>query len=82
MGEGYQGGETAGGKWGCLGAAIVATPIFMALNLVEALGDCTEGSDCHKGFLTNVALPTIAVAIAVGLTVRLLVNWWLARNVS
>ena len=82
MSEGYQGGGTAGGKWGCLSAALVATPIFAMLNLVEALGDCTEGTDCHKSFLRNVALPTVAVAIVVGMSVRLLVNWWRNRNGS
>jgi hypothetical protein len=52
------------------------------LNLVEALGDCAEGSDCHKGFFRNVALPSIAVAVIVGLTVRWLVNWWRQRGGS
>lgn len=72
--EGYQGGITTGGKWGCAAAAFVGTPLFFFLVLGDALGDCVAGQACHKGFLLYVALPTFVVALAVGLMVRALVN--------
>ena len=72
---GYRGGGTRGGKWGCLAAAVVATPLLCFLIIGDALGDCVSGEECHKGFLANVALPTIAVGLLVGLLVRAAVNW-------
>lgn len=70
---------TPGGKWGCLAAAVVAAPLFLILIIIDALGDCEAGTDCHKGFLRYVALPTLIVGLAIGLGVRGAVNW-LKRN--
>jgi hypothetical protein len=73
-GEGYDDGSTRGGKWGCAVAAVVGTPIFAFLLLVDALGDCAPDTACHKGFLVHVLLPTVAIAGGLGLIVRYCVN--------
>ncbi|WP_375391666.1 hypothetical protein [uncultured Sphingomonas sp.] len=72
--DGYRGGVTRGGKWGSAAAALVGAPLFGILVLVDALGDCATGRDCHKGFLVYVALPTIAIALFTGLSVRAVMN--------
>src|SRR4051812_23372597 len=46
----YRSGRTAGDKWGCGLAAIVACPLFFFLVLVQALGDCVPDLPCHKSF--------------------------------
>ncbi len=67
---GYKGGTTVEGRWGCIAAAALGVPIFMFLTLVETLGDCAPDIACKKGFLTQVLMPTAAIAIGVGLFVR------------
>ena len=74
MSNGYDDDRTRGGKWGCAVAAIVGTPIFFVLMLVDALGDCAPGAPCSKGFWTNVAIPSALIALAVGLGVRFVVK--------
>jgi len=73
-GEGYDGGFTRGGRLGCSVAAIVGTPLFAFLLLADSLGDCDPGTDCHQGFLLHVLLPSVLIASAAGLVVRILVN--------
>jgi len=73
--DGYRGGTTPGGKWGCFAAAVIASPLFLFLIVLDALGDCASDTDCHKGFLRYVALPTLGVGLVVGLAVRAAVNW-------
>ncbi|MEO5773250.1 MAG: hypothetical protein ABIQ32_03915 [Sphingomicrobium sp.] len=72
--DGYVGAPTKGGKWGCALAALVAVPIGIFLMIVDALGDCAPDVPCGKGFWVHVALPTIVIAILVGLPVRWLLN--------
>jgi hypothetical protein len=70
----YEGGGTPGGKWGSFAAALVGAPLFFLLIIVDSLGDCAPATDCHKGFLIYVALPTILVGLFVGVSVRAAVN--------
>ena len=77
----YRSGRTAGDKWGCGLAAIVACPLFFFLVLVQALGDCVPDLPCHKSFWLMVVSPTVLVGTAVGLGVRWLANR-LLRNGS
>jgi len=79
--DGYQGGSTVGGRCGCGIAALIGGPIFFFLFMVDALGDCAPDAECHKGFLSMVLLPTVLVAMPIGLGVRWLVNR-IARNGS
>ncbi|WP_217431010.1 hypothetical protein [Sphingomonas bacterium] len=72
--KGYRSGGSPGGKWGSIAAGLVGAPIFFLLILVDSLGGCDPDRECHKGFLTYVAVPTFAVALLVGLIVRMLVN--------
>ena len=72
--NGYEGGPTGGGKWGCAAAAIIGVPVGFFLMLVDALGDCMPDISCSKGFWTHAALPTLIIAVIVGLPVRWLVN--------
>lgn len=69
-GDGYKGGATVEGRWGCIASAILGVPVFMFLLLADALGDCAPDTACKKGFLTQVLLPTAVLAIGVGLLVR------------
>lgn len=73
-GESYEGGPTRGGKWGCGAATLVGVPLFAFLILLDSLGDCAPDANCHKGAITMVILPTLAIAGSVGLLVRFLVN--------
>lgn len=68
----YRGGLEAPDVWGCVVASLVGLPIFGYLTLIDALGDCASGTDCHKGFWSNVGLPTAGVVIALFLSVRCL----------
>jgi len=42
----------------------------MFLLFAEALGDCAPDETCRKDFLTQVLLPSVIVAIGIGLLVR------------
>jgi len=70
----YKGGMTVEGRWGCIASAALGVPVFVVLLLVDALGDCVPGAACSKGLLTRVLLPSVAIAIGVGLLVRWAVN--------
>lgn len=67
---GYKGGATVESRWGCIASAVVGALAFMFLLLADALGDCAPDTACKKGFLTQVLLPTVVIAIGVGLLVR------------
>ena len=69
-GGGYKGGPTVEGRWGCVASAVVGVPVFVFLLLADALGDCMPDNACNKGFLIQVLLPSVVVAIAVGLLIR------------
>lgn len=66
----YDGGTSAGSKWGCLGAALIGVPMFMFLLVGEALGDCIEGDECKNGFVFGVLLPFAAIAGLVFFLIR------------
>ena len=68
--SGYIGGSTIEGRWGCIASAVLGVPIFLFLLIVDALGDCAPDTACKKGFLTQVLLPSVVIAIGVGLLVR------------
>jgi len=71
---GYQSGITSGGKWGCAAAVLLSLPFFLFLLIGDALGDCIPEEPCQKGFVVNVALPTVIFASAIGFGVRAIVN--------
>jgi hypothetical protein len=66
----YRGGLEAHNLWGCAIASLIVLPIFGYLTLINGLGDCASDTNCHKGFWSNVGLPTVAVFIVVFLSVR------------
>ena len=55
-------------------AALVGAPLFFFLMLADALDDCAPDVTCHKGFWLIVVLPTVLVAVPIGLGTRWLVN--------
>lgn len=67
---GYKGGPTVEGKWGCFIATLVGLPIFVFLLLGDVLGDCLPESECKKGFLTQVLLPSVAITLGTFLLAR------------
>lgn len=79
MDEGYQGGGTPGGKWGCGLAALVGVPLLGFVILLSALGDCVPDAPCHQdleGLLMGAAL---AIAAA-GFGSRVLINSIIRRR--
>jgi hypothetical protein len=67
---GYKGGPTVESRWGCIASAVIGVPVFMFLLGLDALGDCAPGPACKHGFLTRVLLPSVIIAVGVGLLVR------------
>jgi hypothetical protein len=55
--------------WGCFTFALVAAPLFAFLLIGDALGDCVPDTPCKHGFLSQVLVPTLAVATVVGIAV-------------
>ncbi|EZP83425.1 hypothetical protein BV97_01536 [Novosphingobium resinovorum] len=45
-------------------------PIFLFLVFIDAIGDCEPYTDCKKGFLTQVLLPSVAITFGVFLLTR------------
>jgi hypothetical protein len=74
-GDGYKGGLTPEGKFGCLIGSLIGVPTGMCLLLADALGDCVPDSPCHKDFLLHVLLPSVGVAVVLGLAA-----WWIAKT--
>lgn len=73
-GDDYKGGPTPEGKFGCLVGSLIGVPTGMCLLLADALGDCVPNSPCHHGFLLSVLLPSVGIAIVVGLAARWMVK--------
>ena len=71
---GYLGGRTVEGRWGCIASAALGVPVFMMLLLADALGECVPDTACKKGFLSQVLLPSVVLALSVGLLVRWVVK--------
>ena len=72
--EKYDGRMSRSDRCAVAASAIVGLPLFAALLLVDALADCAPDTACRKGFLLVVLVPSLAIAIAVGLLVRFLMN--------
>ena len=73
--NGYKGGPTAGGMWGCMVGGVVGAAIFVAFMIGHTLGDCVDEVECKPSFFVNVILPSAAVGGTVALLVWLLVKW-------
>ncbi|WP_205412205.1 hypothetical protein [Sphingomonas crusticola] len=71
----YRGGPSVGGMWGCGVAALLGAPLFAVLIVGDALGDCAPDINCHKGFLSHVALPTAIAVTLIFVAVRALVGF-------
>jgi len=69
MERSYKGGTSAASKWGCFTSALVGMPLFAFLLIGDALGDCVPDTPCKHGFLSQVLVPTLAVAAVVGFAV-------------
>lgn len=76
--DGYKGGATIGGKWGCALAAIVGVPLLGLALLINALGDCFN--HCHPKQDWTMFGAALVIAGVVGLTTRVLVNRFAARR--
>lgn len=74
MGE-YRGGPTLGGKIGCAAAAIVGVPLIGIVFIISSLGDCVPDSECRRGLDWPLLAGALAIAAAVGFSVRLFTNW-------
>ena len=59
---------------------MVGAPIFFFLTLIDSLGDCAPDVNCHKGFWSSVALPTIAAGVIVGLLIRTIINRFASKD--
>jgi hypothetical protein len=70
----YQGGTTAGSKWGCGVAAFVTAPLFFIFMIADALGDCAPDAECKKGFVQFVLLPSVVIALGLFFAIRFIVN--------
>ena len=73
--NGYRGGPTAEGMWGCIVGGLVGAAIFFVLMIGHTLGDCVDEIDCKPSFLLNVILPATAVGGAVCFLIWILVKW-------
>lgn len=78
MPDGRYNGLSRGMKWGCALALLVGASSFLFLSLLDALGDCAPDTDCRKGLLSHVLLPSIAISIIVFLAV----SWLLDRKIK
>lgn len=80
--SGYEAGGTAGGKCGCLAAAIVGAGLLPILGLFF-MGDCAPNEQCQQNderLLLGGLLLIAAVATAVGLSSRVFINRFIAWN--
>lgn len=68
--DGYRGGPATESKWGCVVAGLIGIPIFIVLLLNDALGDCVPDTECKKGFLTQVLLPSAVITVGLFLLAR------------
>ncbi|MDZ7895086.1 MAG: hypothetical protein U5M50_09125 [Sphingobium sp.] len=70
--EGYQGGGTVGGKWGCAFAALVGLPLFSGALIIASMGHCAPDKQCLPPW-SFFAFATI-VTSTVGWGVRAVIN--------
>jgi hypothetical protein len=80
MDEGYQGGGTPGGKWGCGLAALVGGPLLgfvILLSAQETAFQTLAAIKISNGLLMAAAL---AIAAAVGFGSRVLINSIIRRR--
>lgn len=80
MNEGYQGGGTPGGKWGCALAALVGLPLLGFVTILGALGDCDSDAPCHHNLDWLLFLAALAIAALVGFGSRALINYIIRRR--
>ena len=80
MNEGYQGGGTPGGKWGCALAALVGLPLLGFVIILGALGDCDPDAPCHHNLDWLLFLASLAIAALVGVGSRALINYMIRRR--
>ncbi len=74
---------TLGGKIGCAAATLAGLPLFAFLWFISFYGSCGEVEACHSGEGARallIFLATAAIAVAVGLATRMLVNRLAQRN--
>lgn len=74
-GDGYKGGLSPEGKFGCLIGSLIGVPTGIYLLFADALGDCVSDGPCRHGFLLNVLLPSVGIAVVIGLAA-----WWIAKT--
>ncbi|PZU09690.1 hypothetical protein [Sphingomonas sp.] len=72
--DGYRGGGTLGGRWGCALSAVVGLPLIAGVFVLAALGDCAPGVECHRGPNWRLLAGAILIAIGIGFGTRLFVN--------
>jgi hypothetical protein len=72
--DGYRGGGTLGGKWGCALSALVGLPVISLGLLVSALGDCAPDMDCNHRITWLLFIPGIVIAALVGFGSRAIIN--------
>lgn len=78
--DGYRGGGTLGGKWGCALSALVGVPLLSFGLLVSALGDCVPDMDCNHRITWWLFIPGIAIAALVGFGSRAIINRMVRRR--
>ena len=74
MSNGYRGGGTTGGRWGCGLAFLVGFPLFAFLMFVTTFGDCEPGEQCHGSIFLHVIFSTLLAAALVGFGSRAIIN--------
>ncbi|HEX8214223.1 MAG TPA: hypothetical protein VF582_01990 [Allosphingosinicella sp.] len=79
---GYDSGGTAGGKCGCIAAALVGLALLSILTLTF-MGDCLPGDNCHEGGRKRFFVGLLIIGIvssAVGLGTRWLIQRFVEWN--
>ncbi len=79
---GYRGGATIGGKWGCALSALIGVPLIGFTILVSTLGDCVPDEPCNHGIIWSLLIPSILIAVLVGIGSRAVINWIVHRRQS
>ena len=78
--DGYSGGATTGGKWGCAMAAIVGLPLIGFTIVASSLGDCVPNVPCRHPIIWEWMIPAILISAAVGLATRAVLNRLIDRG--
>lgn len=78
--SGYQGGQTAGGKWGCAIAALASVPLLGGALMLAALGQCAADNplDCipHWQLFVGAVLAISAVGFGSKAAINAVVRRW------